>query len=176
MVQTNIAPKEPIFLGLVSRSCWHMFQYDIDKQCMHTVSYIVTSSPSCHTSVTKQNPVISISEKDRIRTVSRLFKVKLQAVVIQRSALLKRNFSYVLFSRNFQINYSFELLWVASSERLHSKASKVEVPHPVSAGRTTFSRTFWNRQGQQSYPFICYCLGHWNEENERTKTSNWIVN
>ena len=87
-----------------------MFQYDIDKQCMHTVSYIVTSSPSCHTSVMKQNPVISISEKDRIRTVSRLFKVKLQAVVIQRSALLKRNFSFVLFSRNFQINYSFELL------------------------------------------------------------------
>ena len=42
-----------------------------------------------------------ISKKYRLRKVNTLFKVKLQMMSMQFAALLKRNFRFVLFSRNF---------------------------------------------------------------------------
>ena len=50
------------------------------------------------------NPVISISEKDRARTVNTLLTEKLQVMTIQLAVLLKRNFPNALFSLNVQGN------------------------------------------------------------------------
>ena len=66
---------------------------------------MVTSSTSRFASVMQRNvnSVILISEKERARTVSFLFKVKLQAVTVQLlAALLKAYFSYGLNSCLFE--------------------------------------------------------------------------
>ena len=64
-----------------------------------------------------------ISEKDKVRIVNTLFKVKLQVVTIQLAALLKRSFPNANFSQNFQSNFSFDLFCIKGPERLHSNAS-----------------------------------------------------
>ena len=72
----------------------------------------VSLSLFCYASVMKQNVnlVKSISKMDRIRTVNILFKVKLQALALELTALPKSCSPYALFSRNFESNYSSELL------------------------------------------------------------------
>ena len=80
-------------------------------------------SPFCCALIKKQNInlVKLISEKDRIRTMNILFKVKLQVLVIEFAALLKRCFPNALFSRNFESWFTSELLWTTEFERLRSK-------------------------------------------------------
>ena len=56
---------------------------------MDTVSYIVMSSPSCYTSVMKQNTVKFISEKFTIRIMNSVYKVKLQDLAIKLCASLR---------------------------------------------------------------------------------------
>ena len=69
------------------------------------------------------NPIISISEKKRTRTVNTLLKVKLQAMIIQLAALLNRNFRHERFSENFLSNCSSKFLIITGSKRLESKVS-----------------------------------------------------
>ena len=59
-------------------------------------------------------PVTLISEKDKVRIMNILFKVKLLALVGQLADLLRWNFLCPLFSSNYQSNYS---------EKLYSEAS-----------------------------------------------------
>ena len=68
---------------------------------MNTVSYIFTSSPSCEITKRNVNIVTLISKKDRARVVNTLFKVKFQALLIQRSALLKKELSRYFFFGQF---------------------------------------------------------------------------
>ena len=44
-------------------------------------------------------------------------------VPVKRAALLKRNFLYETFSSEFLRSHFFEVLWVASCERLYNKAT-----------------------------------------------------
>ena len=98
---------------------------------MSTVSFIVTTFPFCYASVMKQNvnSVKFISEKDRVRMMNTFFKVKLQVLAIQFAALIKRTFTYAIFSRNFQNNcyLSFseqQILKDYTSKRLHQRLEK----------------------------------------------------
>ena len=70
-----------------------------EKQCIDTLNYLVTSSPSCYSYVMKRNvtPVPLIGKKAKARIVNTLFQVKLLALVEQLAALLKRDFLYAFF-------------------------------------------------------------------------------
>ena len=79
---------------------------------MSSVSYILTSSPSCFSSVRKGivNPVTLINDRERARIENTLLKVKPQTVAMQRPASFKRNFPYVHFAGSTLKGCSFGLL------------------------------------------------------------------
>ena len=73
-------------------------------------SFVVITSPSCYPRKENTNQVKLLSGKDKMRIMIPLIKVTLQALARELAALLKRSFSLRTFSRNFQSNYSYELL------------------------------------------------------------------
>ena len=73
-----------------------------------------------------------------------LLKVQLQVMSIQLVALLERNFSYTLFSGNFQSNFSSRFLLVAGSERLDSTASLSKTRKTTTYQKKTFAHVLQN--------------------------------
>ena len=70
------------------------------------------------------NAVTLIGKKDNIaKIVNTWFKLELQALDIQLGLYLKGTFPISFFEENFQSDCSFELPWVAVSEKLYSKDS-----------------------------------------------------
>ena len=60
--------------------------------------------------------LLTIKEGDRIEGT--LFKARQRVVPVKLAALLKTSFVYLTFSSKFLRTQSFEVLWVASCERL----------------------------------------------------------
>ena len=67
------------------------------------------------------------TKKEGARIGSTLFKAKWGVVPVEHAALLKTNFLYETFSGKFLRSHSFEVLWVASCERLYNKATLSKV-------------------------------------------------
>ena len=68
----------------------------------------------------KLNPATLYTKKEGPRKESTLFKVKWEVLPVKLEALLKRNFLYETFSSKFLRSHFFEVLGVASCERLYS--------------------------------------------------------
>ena len=67
------------------------------------------------------------TKTERARIGSTLFKAKWVVVPVKFAALLKMNFLYETSSSKFLRSHSFEVLWVASCERLYNKATLSKV-------------------------------------------------
>ena len=119
-------------------------------------SFVVITSPSCYPSVRKKNTnqVKLLSGKDKMRIMIPLIKVTLQALARELAALLKRSFSLRTFSRNFQSNYSYELLWVLSVERLHRKGSLSKTRRASKEEKEKFLDTLKNESSEWNLKII----------------------
>ena len=88
------------------------------------------------------------------------------------------------FSFIFQVYFVFVVLWFyfeTSREDgcYNNLRNRGKQSYPFDACDPTHANTHatslmhvWN---STHHLFKSYCLGHWNEEKERTKTSNWII-
>ena len=74
------------------------------------------------------NPVTLLSMKEGARIENTLFKaIKGEVMPVKFTTLLKRNFSFETFFSKFLRSCSFEVLRIASCERLYNKASLSKV-------------------------------------------------
>ena len=78
----------------------------------------------CESSIMKQNinPVTLLSIKKGARIEKTLLKAMWEVVPVKLAASVKRNFPFETYFSKFLRSCSFEVLWVASCERLYNKS------------------------------------------------------